>query len=74
MQSRVEAKEEEVEQKMENARTAPKGRSRTEQSTFEKIIKSPVTNTIAREVTRGLLGVLGIKTTTRSRSRSRFRL
>ena len=74
LQSRVEAKEEEVEQKMENARTAPKGRSRTEQSTFEKIIKSPVTNTIAREVTRGLLGVLGIKTTTRSRSRSRFRL
>lgn len=29
---------------------------------FEKIMKSPVTNTIAREVTRGILGVLGLKT------------
>ncbi len=35
---------------------------------FEKILKSPVTNTIAREVTRGILGVLGLKTTTTSRS------
>lgn len=30
--------------------------------TFEKIMKSPVTTTIAREVTRGILGVLGLKT------------
>lgn len=36
-------------------------------STFEKVLKSQVTNTIAREVARGLLGVLGLKTTTRRR-------
>jgi uncharacterized protein len=36
-------------------------------STFEKVLKSPVTTTIAREVARGLLGVLGLKTTTRRR-------
>jgi hypothetical protein len=41
-------------------------------STFEKIIKSPVTNTIAREVTRGLLGVLGLKTRSRSRTKGFF--
>jgi len=46
------------------------GKSRNEPSTFEQIMKSPVTRTIAREVTRGLLGVLGLKSTS-SRSRSR---
>jgi len=34
---------------------------RRQVSTFEKIMKSPVTRTVAREVTRGLLGVLGFK-------------
>lgn len=38
-------------------------------STLETIMKSNVTNTIMRELTRGLLGVLGISTTTRRRSR-----
>ncbi|MCW0484425.1 helicase HerA-like domain-containing protein [Gaoshiqia sediminis] len=43
---------------------------RQETSTFEKILRSSVTQTIAREVTRGLLGVLGIKSTgTRARKR-----
>lgn len=53
---------------------APKTRS--DASAFEKIMKSPVTNMIAREVTRGLLGVLGLKaisgskkTSTRTKSR-----
>jgi hypothetical protein len=32
--------------------------SRTEPSTFEQILKSPVTHTIAREVARGIFGVL----------------
>ncbi len=40
-----------------------------EKSTFEKVVNSPTTrqigNTIARELTRGLLGVLGVKSTTR---------
>jgi hypothetical protein len=34
---------------------------------FEEILKSPVTNTVIREVTRGLLGILGFRTTTRRR-------
>lgn len=38
-------------------------------STFEKIMKSPVTRSIAVEVTRGILGVLGLRTTSRSYSR-----
>ncbi len=44
---------------------------RTQKSTFEQVLKSPVTNMIARELTRGLLGVLGIKTTTRRTTRRR---
>ncbi len=39
----------------------PVGSSRREVTTFERIMKSPVTRTVAREVTRGLLGVLGLK-------------
>jgi len=70
LQSRVNEQEEEVEREMEQVRRTSRGRSET--TTFEKIIKSPVTNMIAREVTRGLLGVLGLKTTTRSRSRRIF--
>jgi DNA helicase HerA-like ATPase len=33
---------------------------RQPRSTIEKVVTSPVTNTIAREVTRGILGVLGL--------------
>ena len=53
--------------------TSRRGRSRAEKSTLEKVMSSTTTRqigrTVAREVTRGLLGVLGIKTT-RSRRRS----
>jgi DNA helicase HerA-like ATPase len=42
-------------------------RSTRTTSTFEKVLKSQVTTTIAREVARGLLGVLGLKSTTRRR-------
>lgn len=42
---------------------------RQEKSTFEKVVSNPTTrqigNTIVRELTRGLLGALGIKSTTR---------
>jgi len=49
-------------------------RARQIQSTFEKIMKSPVTKSIVVEVTRGILGVLGLRSTgTRSRSRSSSR-
>jgi len=44
-----------------------------EPSTFETIMKSPATNTILREVTRGLLGILGIKTTARRATTTRRR-
>jgi DNA helicase HerA-like ATPase len=44
-------------------------RVREEESNFEKIMKSPVTRTIATEITRGLLGVLGLRSTRRSSSR-----
>lgn len=49
---------------------APASRGRQTQSTFEKIMKSPVTKSIAVEITRGILGVLGLRAVT-SRSRSR---
>jgi uncharacterized protein len=49
--------------------------SRREKSAVEKIISNPTTrqigNTIARELTRGLLGVLGISTTTRRTTSTR---
>jgi uncharacterized protein len=47
----------------EKARTSRAVRSR---STFEKIMKSSVTHIIACEVARGLLGVLGLKSVSRS--------
>ena len=43
---------------------------RGEKSTFEKIMKSPITNTIARELTRGILGVFGISTSARRKTTS----
>jgi len=42
-------------------RTTTRSRTARQVSTFEKIMKSSVTRTVAREVTRGLLGVLGLK-------------
>jgi uncharacterized protein len=48
----------------------PQGRQEKEPDVFGDIMKSPVTKTIARELTRGLLGVLGLSTSTRRRSSS----
>jgi len=49
--------------------------SKTEKSTLEKVVSNTTTRqigrTVARELTRGLLGVLGIKSTTRRRSRKK---
>lgn len=53
-------------EKQESGRTGPRSRATKEVSVFEKIMKSPVTNTIAREVTRGILGVLGLKSISRA--------
>ncbi len=57
--------------------SATRSTSRSEKSTFEKVVNSPTTRqigrTIARELTRGLLGVLGVKTSsTRRKSRGWF--
>jgi DNA helicase HerA-like ATPase len=49
-------------------RTRTRTKTREPQSTFEKIMKSPVTKSIIVEVTRGILGVLGLRST-RSRTR-----
>ena len=53
---------------------ATRSRSKNEKSTLEKVINSTTTRqigrTVARELTRGLLGVLGIKTTRRRRRKS----
>lgn len=45
-------------------------RSRSQKSTLEKVINSSVGRTVAREVTRGILGVLGLKTTRSRRKKS----
>jgi uncharacterized protein len=73
-----EAQSEEIQKQLreqqEQAATAQTPRGRQEKSTFEKVLDSQVTKqigrTVAQTLTRGLLGVLGVKTTS-SRSSSR---
>jgi DNA helicase HerA-like ATPase len=69
--AQTEEHQEKMEEQRSKARTVT---SRSEKSTLEKVMSNPTTRqigrTVARELTRGLLGVLGIKST-RSRSRSR---
>ncbi len=59
------------------ARVTTTSTRRAEKSTFEKVINSPTTRqigrTVARELTRSLLGVLGVSTTRRSSSSSTTR-
>jgi DNA helicase HerA-like ATPase len=69
------ANQQQEEQKLETAHQS--GGASKEKSTFENILNSTVTRqvgrTVAREVTRGLLGVLGLGgSTSRSRKRSLF--
>ena len=55
--------------------TASRSSSRREKGIFEKVYDSTTTRqigrTVARELTRGILGVLGVKTTTRRSSRKK---
>ena len=64
--------EEEIE--AEEQKRPPRKSRRREKSTLEQVLNSPTTRqigrTVARELTRGLLGALGVSTT-RRRSRSR---
>ena len=72
--AQMEAEEEEEEKEQELRESKPRGRApKPEPSTFEQVMKSPVTNTIMRELTRGILGVFGISTSTRRRSTTRRR-
>jgi hypothetical protein len=76
--ARANQKEEEQEEDSGTLRHAsdyerPAPRQREEESGFEKIIKSPVTKSIAVEITRGILGVLGLRTTARRSSTRRYR-
>jgi hypothetical protein len=69
-----EAQEEAHQEEMRRQNEAgSRSTSRGEKSTFEKVINNTTTRqigrTIARELTRGLLGVLGVKTTTRRSTR-----
>ena len=66
-----EAQSQEVQEELMQ-QTRPSAPRRQEKSTAEKVFSSPTTRsigtTIARELTRGLLGVLGVKTTSTRRT------
>ena len=72
-----EAQSEQIQEELrrQNERARPTSSSRQEKSTFEKVINNTTTRSIgtavAKEITRGLLGVLGIKTTTRRTTSTR---
>ena len=72
--ARDEERAQSIERDYKEADTMRRSRKR-EKSTFEKVLNSTTTRqigrTVARELTRGLLGVLGVKTTRRRRKRRR---
>jgi uncharacterized protein len=63
------AQEEDVQEELHKQREEYERPKKEEKSTIEKVLTSSTTrqigSTIARELTRGLLGVLGVKTSTR---------
>ncbi|MCR9289571.1 MAG: DUF853 domain-containing protein, partial [Bacteroidetes bacterium] len=72
-EARKESHQEEL-RKQRDKGTKASSRRRKEKSTLEKVMSNTTTRqigrTIARELTRGLLGALGIKTSTRRRRKS----
>jgi len=66
-----EAQEAEKQEELQKQQTKARSSRRREKSTFEKVMSNTTTRqigrTVARELTRGLLGVLGIGGTTRRR-------
>lgn len=68
------AKEEEhrAEMREQREQASKTSTKRREKSTMEKIMDSPVTKTVTRELTRGLLGALGIRTSSRRKKSSWF--
>ena len=69
-----EAQSEEIQERLKSQQVKAQktSSSSSEKSTFEKVVNSTTTRqigrTVARELTRGLLGILGIKKTRRSKS------
>jgi DNA helicase HerA-like ATPase len=70
------AQSEEVQEELKKQEDAARKTSRREKSTFDKVFNSTTTRqigrTVARELTRGILGVLGVKTTSRRSKSSWF--
>jgi DNA helicase HerA-like ATPase len=68
--------EEKVERKKQTKTITSKRRTRRTKSTFEQVLSSPtakqVGRTFVREITRGILGVLGLGGTTKRRRKSLF--
>lgn len=65
-EAEIKAKEAELERKAES-----RSRGRQEKSTFERVATSSVGRTVVREITRGILGVLGLGGRSRSTSTRR---
>ena len=68
--AKIEKLRKQKEAKSSRSRRSSGARSRKEKSTLEKVINSSVGRTVAREVTRGILGVLGLRTTRSRRKKS----
>jgi uncharacterized protein len=72
----AEAQEATAQQEAEAPRSTSAGRQKEEKGVIEKVIDNPlarqVGRTVARELTRGLLGVLGLGGSSRSRRKSWF--
>jgi DNA relaxase NicK len=68
--------EKKVERKRQTKTTAPKRKTKRTKSTFEQVLSSPtakqVGRTFVRELTRGILGVLGLGGTTKRKRRKSF--
>jgi len=73
LEKRLKGEEKEEMEGKDESRRPVRDEPKAEPGTLEKMTKNPmarqVGNTIVRELTRGLLGVLGIRTTARRRSR-----
>lgn len=66
------AQEEEHQEQLKKQRNKGRRTSRREKSTIEKMANSSVGRTVVREVTRGILGALGLRSTSRRRKSSWF--
>ncbi|HWR99519.1 MAG TPA: helicase HerA-like domain-containing protein [Prolixibacteraceae bacterium] len=71
LKKRLASEKDEAEREQESDDEGRSGSERNEESTFEQVLKSPITNMVAREVTRGLLGVLGLRSSRTRTSRSK---